>query len=191
MIWFVSDTHWGHKEVINYCKRPFDSIEHMNEELIKRWNEKVRPQDTIYILGDMALCPYKEFEPIAKRLLGQKVLIQGNHDHYSIGQYNKLGFQVFQEVKIRLAGKIVRLSHYPYALPWYKKWFAYKSELRFLDRRPPKIKGEWLLHGHSHAKYKKANDGNRIHIGVDANNFYPISAKEIESIIGKHEQTKK
>jgi calcineurin-like phosphoesterase family protein len=153
----------------------------MNQVLIKNWNECVRPNDTIYVVGDMALCSYKEFEPIAKQLNGIKYLIKGNHDHYSIGQYNKLGFTVFEEVKMKLAGKTVRLSHYPYWLPWYKRLFAFKSQLRYPERRPPKIPGEYLIHGHSHAKYKMA--GNSIHVGVDANNFYPVSAKEIESWI--------
>lgn len=183
MIWFISDTHWGHNSILTYCQRPFKDVTEMNEALIINWNKCVQPQDTIYVVGDMALCPFKEFEPMAKRLNGTKILIQGNHDHYSIGQYNKLGFTVFQEVKMKIAGKTVRLSHYPYALPWYKRPFAFKSELRFMDRRPPKIEGEWLIHGHCHAKYKRV--GNRLHVGVDANNFRPVSIQEIESWMSK------
>lgn len=157
----------------------------MNEELIKRWNERISPTDTVYVLGDMALCPYKEFEPIAKRLNGIKYLIKGNHDKYSEGQYRKLGFTVFHELKLKLAGQMVRLSHYPYSLPWYKRLFAFKSELRFMDRRPPRVKGEWLMHGHSHVKWQLADNENRIHIGVDAFNYYPVSLREIESIMNK------
>ncbi len=188
MVYFTSDIHWGHAGVIKYCDRPFADVNEMNEALIKNWNNSVKPEDTIYVLGDMALCPYKEFEPIAKRLNGTKYLIQGNHDHYSISQYERAGFKVFLEVKMKIAGQTVRLSHYPYALPWWKRPFAYKSELRFLDRRPPKIKGEWLMHGHTHTKYKIAD--NRLHVGVDANNFRPVSFKEIESWIGKYNKNK-
>lgn len=182
-VYFTSDPHFGHAAVIKYCHRPFDDLDHMHRVLIANWNQRVKNTDTIYVLGDMALCPFKEFEPIAKQLNGIKFLIKGNHDHYSYGQYQKLGFTVLEEAKIRLAGKTIRLSHFPYALPWYKRLFAFKSELRFMDRRPPKIKGEYLMHGHTHMKYKRV--GNRLHVGVDAHNFKPVSASEIESLIFK------
>lgn len=184
MIWFTSDLHFGHEAVIGYCKRPFTSLDEMHAELVKRWNECVRPEDTVYVLGDLALCPFKDFEPIAKQLNGRKLLVRGNHDHYSEGQYGKLGFQVFHEVKMKLAGQMVRLSHYPYALPWWKRPFAFKSELRYMDRRPVKVRGEVLLHGHSHVAYQLSDDG-RIHVGVDAWDFYPVSIREIESLLGK------
>jgi calcineurin-like phosphoesterase family protein len=185
MNWFTSDLHFGHKQILSYSDRPFKDLEEMHSELIKRWNECIMPEDIVYVLGDMALCPFRDFEPIAKQLNGIKYLIRGNHDAYSEGQYRKLGFTVFHELKLKLAGHMVRLSHYPYALPWYERLFAFKSELRFMDKRPPRIKGEWLFHGHSHVKYKKANKDQRIHVGVDANNFYPISLRELESLMSK------
>jgi calcineurin-like phosphoesterase family protein len=188
MNWFTSDLHFGHAAAIDYCKRPFASLEEMHEALIARWNERVRPEDTVYVLGDMALCRFKDFEPLAKRLNGRKFLIQGNHDHYSVGQYERVGFTVFRELTMKIAGRMCRLSHFPYAYPWYKRLFAFKSELRFMDRRPPRIKGETLLHGHTHTKYKGTNDG-RIHVGVDAWNFYPVSQREIESILNKPKPT--
>lgn len=187
MIWFTSDTHFGHPGILKYTDRPFDTLEEMHEVLIKNWNECVRPEDTIYVLGDLALCSFKEFEPIAKRLNGKKILIQGNHDHYSVGQYAKLGFTVFHELKMKVAGTMVRLSHYPYALPWYKRLFAFKSELRFMDRRPPRIKGEYLMHGHTHTKYQITPD-HRVHVGVEAWKLYPVSIREIESLINKQKQ---
>lgn len=188
MIWFISDTHFFHKDVISFCNRPFTDLNHMHEVLIKNWNDRVRPEDTIYVLGDMSFGSYKDFEPITKQLQGKKFLIRGNHDKLSEGQYNKLGFTVYHELKMKLAGHMVRLSHYPYALPWYKRPFAYKSELRYMEKRPPKIEGEWLLHGHSHVKYKIAEKQKRIHIGVDAHNFRPVSQYEIESLINKAEK---
>lgn len=185
MIYFTSDLHFNHQNVIDYCKRPFKSKEEMNEELIKRWNSCVSLKDTVYVLGDLTLSSYKEVGPLIKRLNGNKILIKGNHDHFSNAQYESLGFTVYEELKLKLFGKTFRLSHYPYAKPWYKRLFAYKSELRFMDKRPPKIKGEWLLHGHSHVKYKISDNEDRIHVGVDAWDFYPVSIKEIESLISR------
>lgn len=186
MIWFTSDLHIGHTNVVDFCQRPFKDVNEMNEALVRNWNNCVKPTDTIFVLGDLALCPYKEFEPIARRLNGTKYLVKGNHDHYSDTQYQRVGFTVFHEIKMKLCGRDIRMSHYPYWLPWYKRLFAFKSELRYQERRPPKIPGEWLFHGHSHVKYKKANDGQRIHVGVDAWNFRPVSLNELESLMAKN-----
>jgi calcineurin-like phosphoesterase family protein len=185
VIWFTSDLHFGHVGVIRYCDRPFATVEKMNEMLVRRWNERVQEHDTIYVLGDMALCPFRDFKPIGERLRGRKILVKGNHDSYSEGQYRSLGFDVYGEIKLRLAGQVCRLSHFPYALPWYKRPFAFKSELRFMDKRPPRIKGEVLLHGHTHTKYRLAEDDDRIHVGVDAWDFYPASLREIESLLSR------
>src|ERR1051326_188677 len=185
MIWFLSDLHIGHEAVIRYCNRPFANLDDMHRGLVANWNMAVRPSDTVFVLGDLALCPYREFEPIAKELHGdRKYLIRGNHDKYSEGQYARVGFTVFHEIQMKLAGHTIRLSHFPYALPWYRRPFAFKSELRFMDRRPPRIPGEFLLHGHTHTKQKMSPDG-RIHVGVDAWDYKPVSAREIESLIGK------
>jgi calcineurin-like phosphoesterase family protein len=182
--WLTSDVHIGHAAVIDYCKRPFTSLEHMHEEIIKRWNSRVKPEDLIYVCGDFALCSYKEFVPLAKQLNGTIKLVLGNHDHYSQAQYNALGIEVCHELKLKIAGQMCRLSHYPYALPWYKRPFAFKSELRFMEKRPPKIPGEFLIHGHVHTKYKMAQ--NRIHVGQDAWNHYPVSFREIESLMNNY-----
>lgn len=181
--WFTSDLHFGHKGILDYCKRPFFSLDEMHEVLIRNWNASVSNEDTVFVCGDLALCPFRDFEPLAKRLNGRKYLIRGNHDGYSEGQYNKVGFEVFHEIKMKIAGNMVRLSHYPYALPWYKRLFAFKSELRFMDKRPPRVEGEVLLHGHTHTKYKQRD--NRIHVGVDAWEFHPVSMRDVESLLGK------
>lgn len=183
MIWFTSDLHFGHSEILDYCSRPFGTVEQMHSELVRRWNSCVRTEDTIYVLGDLALCPFREMKGIAAQLNGNKILIRGNHDSYSEGQYKQMGFTVFHEIKMKIAGKMCRLSHFPYALPWYKRPFAFKSELRFMEKRPPKIDGEFLLHGHSHTKWKRLKTS--IHVGVDAWDFYPVSIREIESLMNK------
>ena len=51
-LWFTSDTHFGHENIIKYCKRPFKSLEHMNMEIIRRWNERVQPDDMVIFAGD-------------------------------------------------------------------------------------------------------------------------------------------
>lgn len=183
MLWFTSDLHFGHKNVIEYTGRPFSTKEEMHGVLITNWNKKVQPQDTIVIAGDLALCTFKEFEPIATQLNGKKILVQGNHDHYSKGQYEKLGFDVYQELVMNLCGHRVRISHFPYAPTAEQRLTCFPSELRFLERRPPRVEGEFLIHGHTHMKIRE--EDNRIHVGVDAWNYSPVSLREIESILSK------
>jgi calcineurin-like phosphoesterase family protein len=180
-IFFTSDLHIGHENVIKYCDRPFNSVEEMNQEIVKRWNQRISPHDTVWCLGDLTLMSYQQAWPILSQLNGKKFLIKGNHDKFSVSQYNKLGFTVLLEAKLKMFGKTFRLSHYPYKPSWLRKWFCFPSELRFLEHRPPKIKGEWLLHGHTHSP--NTQYGNSIHVGVDAWNFFPVSLKELESVV--------
>ncbi|MGN1345353.1 MAG: metallophosphoesterase, partial [Eubacteriales bacterium] len=81
MIFYTADTHFGHANILRLCGRPFASVEEMNEKLIERWNEKVQPADTVYILGDMFFRT-TEVESILERLRGKKHLIVGNHDDF-------------------------------------------------------------------------------------------------------------
>ncbi len=76
-VWFTSDTHFAHRNVIEFCKRPFASIEEMDEEIIRRWNERVEPGDRVYHLGDFA---FGDHDPYLSRLNGMKNLVIGNHD---------------------------------------------------------------------------------------------------------------
>lgn len=79
MIYFISDTHFGHANIVKMCERPYPDVEAMNEALIAAWNERVHGDDTIYIIGDMFFrC--SDPESILKRLKGKKWLIVGNHD---------------------------------------------------------------------------------------------------------------
>ena len=79
MIYFISDTHFGHANIVKMCERPYPDVEAMNEALITAWNERVHGDDTVYIIGDMFFrC--SDPESILKRLKGKKWLIVGNHD---------------------------------------------------------------------------------------------------------------
>lgn len=89
--WFISDTHFGHTNIIEFLDnennriRPFMDIEDHDETLVKNWNERVRPQDRIYHLGDVVM--NKRCLPILSRLNGRKVLIKGNHDIFPLKDY--------------------------------------------------------------------------------------------------------
>lgn len=92
-VWFTSDTHFGHENIIKYCDRPFKDVIEMNQVMYDNWNAIVAPEDEIYHLGDLAL--FKKDSPLIELLSGlqgHKHLLLGNHDKYSRTMFRKAGF---------------------------------------------------------------------------------------------------
>jgi calcineurin-like phosphoesterase family protein len=83
-VWFTSDTHFGHARIIELSNRPFRDVQHMNEMLVKNWNDKVAPDDHVYHLGDVALGSFADSIAYVGRLNGIKHLVVGNHDRLFI-----------------------------------------------------------------------------------------------------------
>lgn len=92
-IFLIGDCHFGHRNIIKYCNRPFDNVEEMTEGLIKNWNSVVGKNDIVYVVGDFALCGKTKIIEISKRLNGRKRLIIGNHDQASVNTYREAGFE--------------------------------------------------------------------------------------------------
>ena len=88
----ISDTHFGHENIIQYCNRPFKTVEEMDNVLIKNWNETVSNKDVVVHLGDFALCSKKMAREICSQLNGKKILIKGNHDQQPDTYYKECGF---------------------------------------------------------------------------------------------------
>ena len=112
--YYISDLHFGHANVIKFDNRPFNSVEEMDLELMRRWNSVVLPGDTVYVLGDMIWKNEARWPELLKELKGNKVLIIGNHDlkHYS-GKVRKC-FQDIKELKTIHDGDYeVVMCHYP------------------------------------------------------------------------------
>lgn len=80
---FTGDLHFGHENVIQFDGRPFETVEEMDAEIIRRWNNKVDKGDLVYVLGDMIWKARNDDAPgIIKSLNGQIILIKGNHDRF-------------------------------------------------------------------------------------------------------------
>ena len=121
MIYFTSDLHFGHKNVIRFDNRPFTTIEEMDEELIKRWNNKAKDEDTIYILGDVSWYKAEKTCEILSRLQGNKFLVKGNHDSIdkSMRRYFK---DIYDYKEININGQNIVLCHYP--IPCFKNHYS-------------------------------------------------------------------
>ena len=95
---YIADMHFDHANCIAFDARPFRDVEHMNEEMIRRWNAVVKPEDHTYILGDFCWKKEDRWAEILPRLNGQKTLILGNHD--IIPQKTKRFFADVKECKV-------------------------------------------------------------------------------------------
>jgi calcineurin-like phosphoesterase family protein len=171
--WFISDTHFSHRNIIKYENRPFSSVENMNEQMIKRWNNAIEKNDDVYILGDFAFVKTEEqLAKIVNKLNGNIHLIRGNHDYYSDKYWAKKYFTSISNYKeIKIDGFTICMFHYPIAV-WNKKHH-----------------GSIHLYGHVHSN----KDGhhplilelgkNAINVGVDVWDYRPVNWKDIKEII--------
>ena len=164
MIFFTADLHLGHEEVIAKRQRPFASVTEMNEALIENYNRRVGEDDTVYILGDLChKIPLEEANALIARLKGRKILLAGNHD----GDYDPALFEDRQDFLMKdFDGRRFVLMHYG-LIDW-----------------PRRKKGGIHLHGHMHETkaYNEANRAKglfRYDVGVDANDYRPVSLEEI------------
>lgn len=186
-IWFTSDYHFSHANVIKYDKRPFTSVEEMDEALIDGWNAKVKDTDIVFYLGDLSFDrDFGRTQAIAKQLKGKIHFILGNHDDERV--IRKLG--VFETVNdyINLSVKDldnprkyqdIMMFHYP-ILSWDKRHH-----------------GAIHLHGHEHgslvnnSEYEWYYKFKVLDIGCNMHNYEPVSYHEIKEImktkkIGEH-----
>lgn len=112
-VFLVSDTHFGHAGVCRFLRddgtklRPWDSPEEMDEEMVNRWNETVRPNDKVYHLGDVVI--NRKALSIMHRLNGDKVLIKGNHDIFKLKDYTPY----FRDIRGSHVMNGILLTHIP------------------------------------------------------------------------------
>lgn len=162
MIYFTADTHFGHARIIQYCRRPFSSHEEMDEVMIERFNEVLRPGDLLYHLGDVSFSTFRP-EQFTQRLKTKEIhLILGNHDQLSNAEYLRRGFKSVREVHHLTIDKIrVDLFHYA-----QRTWLG-------------KGRGGFHLFGHSHGTLPGLDRS--MDVGVDTNDFRPYSWAEIRT----------
>lgn len=180
-MFFTSDTHFYHTNIIKYTDRPFSSAEEMNEKLIENWNSVVSKNDIIYHLGDFAFCGSEKSEMILKQLNGNITLIPGNHDKNSLlNMFSRHHSVIREEGYYILHGK-------------YKIFLTHRNNLEIQEEN------SFVFHGHEHGynlhiqyetAYKNIKErfkneksfgvrNNTIEVGVDLWNYKPAHIDEI------------
>lgn len=189
-LFFTSDPHFGHERIIEYCNRPFVSVHDMNKKLTENWNAIVQPDDLIVIAGDFCLGGKQMWEKYLSYLNGRKILVEGNHDHKVPDYLFELVTPMLNmEVKDVDTNKYQRITICHYAmLSWHQSH-----------------KGAWQLFGHWHGRSLldpkrddiagfieeeqrqifKINSSRQYDIGVDNNNYYPVSYRTVKRILNK------
>jgi calcineurin-like phosphoesterase family protein len=164
-IFFTADTHFGHKRILDYCMRPMTSVDEMDAEIIQKWNSVVRPQDTVFHLGDFAR---RNSVLYLKKLNGKIFIVPGSHDE----EIRKLGkSSPICETKTNCAyirpdiwtysrgGVDITLCHYAMRV-WPKSHY-----------------NTWHLFGHSHGRLE--GQGKSFDIGVDCWDYTPVSLERV------------
>ena len=181
---YISDTHFGHQNVIKFDSRPFSSTEEMEEVIVGNWNKVVSKEDTVYILGDFVWGKNEsEWIRILDRLMGSKILIMGNHDLKNMSTELKAKFAGIARYKeITDNGKHVIMSHYPILL--HKA--AYNPDCymlcghvhitredSFLEKWRQELRDTWTKSGDAY--------GNVINVGCmkDYMNYTPKTLEEL------------
>jgi calcineurin-like phosphoesterase family protein len=161
MNFFTADTHFNHANIIKFCHRPFGDVLAMNETLIDNWNRVVKPSDTVYHLGDFG---FGEFKYILDSLNGRIILLRGSHDKDTLVYADRFE-RISSLLEIDLGGHHIVLCHYCLRV-WSRSHF-----------------NSWHLYGHSHGRLEPI--GKSWDVGVDNNNFAPVSYYQIEEIMAK------
>jgi calcineurin-like phosphoesterase family protein len=178
-VWFTSDYHLGHRNIIGLCDRPFVDVEEMEKEIIERHNAVVGPDDEVYDLGDFAYrCSAEHAAECMRRLNGRRIMLWGNHDKPLRHAYDrrllddlveagKLTFRGDPDprlqtgLQVAIENQRIILAHYA-----QRTWQG-------------AFRGAWHLYGHSHGNlppFRKSID-----VGVDAWDFRPASFEELQA----------
>lgn len=112
-LFVISDTHFNHSRIIEYCSRPFLTSTSMDLAMVDRWNKVVSKRDVVIHLGDFGLGAKEYLKQIIKELNGEKYLVLGNHDRLSATQFKQAGFKEVFTDSIVLTSQQIVFSHRP------------------------------------------------------------------------------
>ena len=186
--WYTSDTHYGHKNIIRFCGRPYATIAEHDRDLIRRHNAVVKPGDTLFHFGDLALGNIELTLPMTSELNGNRFLIPGNHDRMFSGSrseeyratftkaYEAAGWTILPEtIRTNIGGHPVIFSHFPPVGDSH-------GEDRWTEQRPAND-GTTVIHGHVHEAWAERDQ--HFNVGVDVRGFAPVAEDTIKRWLDK------
>lgn len=161
--WITADPHFGHAGVCKFLRedgsplRPWDNPDDMDEALVSNWNSVVRPDDRVYLLGDVVI--NRRCLSTLGRLMGRKVLVKGNHDIFQLKDY----LPYFDDIRAYVvkkssAGQKVIMSHIPIH---------------------PDSLGRFGVNIHGHLHSNKIDDPRYICVSVEHTDFTPVEFSEL------------
>lgn len=158
-IFFIADTHFGDENIINYEDRPFQNATEMTEKLIENWNREVSSEDTVFVVGDFSNLNFEKTKQITQQLNGKKYLVRGNHDTFSLKEYQQMGFENVFDFPILVCDYCL-LSHQPI----------------YVNKHMPYVN----IYGHIHnnPNYNKFSFCGHC-VSVEKIDYKPISIQEI------------
>ena len=187
----ISDTHFGHTNSWEKFKlpdgsplRPFTSNEEMDETMIERWNAKVKPEDTVYHLGDVVI--NRRHLHLVKRLNGKKRLVRGNHDIFKDKDYYEVGFDSLYGVRV-FTDKFI-LSHIPlhpdsitdrFKVNVHGHLHANEVTRDVIERADPRT------NEHEFYPLRQEIDPRYLCVSVEHTNYEPLSFEEVDERIAK------
>lgn len=157
-VFFISDLHLGHANIIKYEDRPFKNVTEMDVELRRRWNETIGEDDLVIFVGD--LCFYNNPKDILRDLHGRKVLIKGNHDR-----------KIKQATQFPIECKVIAVEDSVIVSTGIGEIFVHHDP----DGIPCSWAG-WSIYGHVHSHHPMMNlFGKRINVSAEVLNYVPVS----------------
>lgn len=169
-LFFTSDTHFFHANIIKYCNRPFESVEDQNEQLIDNWNRIVPKDGTVIVAGDfIQSSSIDNLKYLINQLNGTIHLVMGNHDYQ-----NRLDRTIIKEIFNNRVYDVLNLK-----IPDGEEFFISHYPHMYWPRNT------YHLHGHVHSGPKSASSElvpfhyKRYDIGVDNNDYQPISYNDL------------
>jgi calcineurin-like phosphoesterase family protein len=175
-IWFIADTHFGHKNIIKYCNRPFSCVEEMDEIMIYNWNSVVKRDDIVFHLGDFIWDGEKDVRKYFSKLSGQIKIIPGSHDKFIRSWFS---YNTYIEYYSK-SGYFIRLLSPIHEIQKKKEYFIVMCHycMRVWNKSHY---NSYHLYGHSHGMLESV--GKSMDVGVDCNNFTPVSLEDVLKIM--------
>lgn len=179
--WFISDTHFGHRKLLEFYKNREqlaggtneEAIERFDSAMVERWNSLIGRGDTVYHIGDFGGGTTESSIKVLRRLNGKKQLVPGNHDRKLVQnaeflrQWTVVHPYSYKEVSVE--GQKIVLSHFP-------MW-----EWNQIHR------GAWHIHGHLHGKPHHI-PGKILDVGVDGHHLYPYELDEVAWLMNQADE---